>query len=427
MILDIPLFRPLRIREFRLFWGAMAISLIGDQLTFIALPWLVLKLTGDPLAVGGVLAIASIPRAIFILVGGAVTDRFSPRLVLIISNGARMVLVLVIAALIFTDSIEMWQIYAVSLAFGLADAFMFPASAALPPRLLEGELLVAGNSLTQGTASVSGILGPGLAGVIIAFVAAGEGSFTDQYGLAMAFLLDGITFLAPVIAFLIIRDRFPPETEPGGESFMSTVIEGFSHAWNDRPIRYLTFMFGALSIVFRGPFTVGMPVFADQILSQGAAGYGTIVAASGAGVLLGVVLAGSLRRPPESWLGSILLLDFGFYGLVFIGMTFTTELLTICAMMFGASILDGYITILLITWIQQRVPRERLGRVMSVIMFVNLGLTPLSTAVAGWLIRGDLLMLMLGAGLVMWTVAGLGLLIRPLRRMGYEPEVAKRR
>ncbi len=69
-----PLLQPLRIREVRLFWGAMAVSLVGDQLTFIALPWLVLKLTGDALAVGGVLAIASIPRAIFMLVGGAVTE-----------------------------------------------------------------------------------------------------------------------------------------------------------------------------------------------------------------------------------------------------------------------------------------------------------------------------------------------------------------
>lgn len=422
MALNIPLLQPLRVKEFRLFWGAMAVSLVGDQLTFIALPWLVLKLTGDALAVGGVLAIASIPRAIFMLVGGVVTDRFSPRVVLIFSNAARMGLVLVIAALIFTDSIQMWQIYVVSLAFGIADAFMFPASISLPPRLLEDELLPAGNSLIQGTAGLSVIVGPALAGVIIAYVAAGEGSFVDQYGLATAFLLDGITFLAPVIAFLIIRDRFPPEAAPMGESLMHTMMEGLRYTWNDRPVRFLTFMIAGLSVVFRGPFSVGMPVFADQVLPQGAAGYGTIVATAGVGALLGVVVAGSLRRTPDSWLGSLILLDFGFYGLVFVGMTFTTDLVTICSMLFGASILDGYINIVLITWLQQRIPRERLGRVISVIMFFNLGLTPLSMAVAGWLIRWDLLTLMFSAGLVLWSVAVLGLLIRPLRQMGYEPD-----
>ncbi len=128
-----------------------------------------------------------------------------------------------------------------------------------------------------------------------------------------------------------------------------------------------------------------------------------------------------MRRTPDSWLGSLILLDFGFYGLVFVGMTFTTDLVTICSMLFGASILDGYINIVLITWLQQRIPRERLGRVISVIMFFNLGLTPLSMAVAGWLIRWDLLTLMFSAGLVLWSVAVLGLLIRPLRQMGFEP------
>ncbi len=103
-------------------------------------------------------------------------------------------------------------------------------------------------------------------------------------------------------------------------------------------------------------------------------------------------------------------------------MTFTTDLVTICSMLFGASILDGYINIVLITWLQQRIPRERLGRVISVIMFFNLGLTPLSMAVAGWLIRWDLLTLMFSAGLVLWSVAVLGLLIRPLRQMGFEPD-----
>jgi MFS family permease len=333
-----------------------------------------------------------------------------------------MALVLVIAALIFADSIQMWQIYVISLAFGIADAFMFPASISLPPRLLEDELLPAGNSLIQGTAGLSVIVGPALAGVIIAYVAAGEGSFVDQYGLATAFLLDGITFLAPVIAFLIIRDRFPPEAAPMGESLMHTMMEGLRYTWNDRPVRFLTFMFAGLSVVFRGPFSVGMPVFADQVLPQGAAGYGTIVAAAGVGALLGVVAAGSLRRTPDSWLGSLILLDFGFYGLVFVGMTFTTDLVTICSMLFGASILDGYINIVLITWLQQRIPRERLGRVISVIMFFNLGLTPLSMAVAGWLIRWDLLTLMFSAGLVLWSVAVLGLLIRPLRQMGFEPD-----
>lgn len=420
MTFDIPLLQPLRIREFRLFWGAMAISLVGDQLMFIAMPWLVLKLTGDSLAVGGVLAIAAIPRAVFMLVGGAVTDRWSPRIVLTLSNAVRMALVLTIGMLVYAGAIHMWQIYAAALFFGLVDAFMFPASGAFPPRLLEGEMLVAGNSLIQGTASASVIVGPALAGVIIAFVAGDEGAFGDQYGLATVFLLGGVTFLAPVVVYLSIRDRFPPESEPQGERFVDTLLDGFRHAWNDRPVRYLTFMIAGLSVAFRGPFIVGIPVFADQYLAQGAAAYGTIMAASGVGMLFGTILAGTFKRPPDTWLGSILLVDFGFYGLVFVGITLTTQLMAICAMIFVASVVDGYLTIVLITWLQLRVPRERLGRIMSVIMFFNLGLLPLSAAGAGWLMRIDLLALLFGAGILMWSISLLGLFIRPLRQMGYE-------
>ena len=94
------LLEPLKIREFRLFWIGTPTSLIGDQLSFVALPWLVLKLTGDPLAMGSVIAVAAVPRAVFMLLGGALTDRFSPRIVMLLSNLVRLVSVLVLAVLV---------------------------------------------------------------------------------------------------------------------------------------------------------------------------------------------------------------------------------------------------------------------------------------------------------------------------------------
>ena len=154
----------LRIRNFRLLWIGEGISLLGDQFYMIALPWLVLSLTGDALAVGTVLAMAGVPRALFMLVGGALTDRFSPRKLMINSNLARMLLTGLLAALVLTNLIQLWMLYISAVLFGLADAFFFPAQTSIVPKLVGKDQLQAGNAMIQGTATLSLWVGPFLAG-----------------------------------------------------------------------------------------------------------------------------------------------------------------------------------------------------------------------------------------------------------------------
>ena len=112
-------FRPLAIRNFRLLWIGSALSMLGGQLTMIAFPWLVLRLTGDSFAMGAVLAASGVPRALLMIFGGAFTDRFTPLRMLIWMNWIRMALMLILATLVFTGTIEMWMVFAVltSLAF----------------------------------------------------------------------------------------------------------------------------------------------------------------------------------------------------------------------------------------------------------------------------------------------------------------------
>src|SRR5215216_893365 len=143
---------PLSVRNFRLLWIGEGISLLGDQFYMIALPWLVLQLTGSALALGTVMALAGIPRALFVLVGGAFVDRFSPRSVMIASNFARLVLVVLLSALVLTNNVRIEMLYAFALAFGLADSFYFPGQSAIIPQLLPEDQLQAGNTFVQGTA-----------------------------------------------------------------------------------------------------------------------------------------------------------------------------------------------------------------------------------------------------------------------------------
>jgi MFS family permease len=150
-------------RNFRLLFGGSTVSALGDQFTLVALPWLVLKLTGDPAALGLVLAAMALPRAIFMLIGGAVVDRMSPRRVLLGARGANALLVSLLAVLVWTGVINMPVVYAIALGIGLSTAFAYPASSSILPQLMEPTQLASANALVMGMRQMSVFVGPLLA------------------------------------------------------------------------------------------------------------------------------------------------------------------------------------------------------------------------------------------------------------------------
>src|SRR5689334_12745963 len=155
-------------RDFALLFFGSSISAIGDTFTLVALPWLVLKISHDPAAVGLVLLITAIPRAAFMFVGGAVVDRTSPRRILLISRAWNAVFVAVLAVLVVTGAVQMWEVYALSLGIGLSTAFVYPAGSSILPQLVEKEHLQAANGMIMGMRQVAMIVGPILAGLLVA-------------------------------------------------------------------------------------------------------------------------------------------------------------------------------------------------------------------------------------------------------------------
>ncbi len=145
-------------------WVAGGLSAIGDQFDLIAFPWLVLMVTGDPTAVGIVLAVGNVPAILFILIGGSLADRYSPRLIMLASNGIRIVLVASLAALVLTELSDLWLIYVFALLKGIADSFYYPAQLAMLPRIVPVELLRQSNAAVRTTTQLSGFIGPSLAG-----------------------------------------------------------------------------------------------------------------------------------------------------------------------------------------------------------------------------------------------------------------------
>src|SRR5215813_843371 len=193
---------PLRERNFRLLLTGSTISLIGDQFYIVALPWLVLEMTGSAVAMGTMLMAAAIPRAVLMLLGGAVSDRFSPRKILMSTASTRTVLVAAIAVLKWLHVLNIEELYALAFLFGVADAFAFPAMSAFLPSLIKREQLVAGNSALQSAVQLSMIAGPAPAGFLV-----------KVFGAAWAFFLDAISFLFIIAALWALPD--PPQQQVG--------------------------------------------------------------------------------------------------------------------------------------------------------------------------------------------------------------------
>ena len=411
----------LKIRNFRLLWIGEAISILGDQFHLIALPWLVLKLTGDALAMGAVLAIAGIPRAVFMLVGGALTDRLSARTIMLASNVIRMVLVALLAVLTFSGTIQLWMLYLFAAAFGLADAFFFPAQSSIVPHLVKPELLAPANTLIQGTAQLSIFVGPALAGAMIALLSGG-GVATDAPpelgGIAIAFVIDAATFGVSALTLRLIRSpRIRVEGSTGDVSVLAAIAAGLRYTWNDVTLRTFMLIVAAINVLVNGPISVGIPVLADRRFPEGAAAFGLLLSAFGGGALVGMLLAGALPRPAPRTLGIRMLLVISLMGLglAALGLTDATPLAALVMLAMG--IVNGYVNILFITWLQQRTPENMLGRVMSLLMFASLGLSPLSNALSGALVEWNATALFVGAGIAMTTVALLASLHPQARNM----------
>ncbi len=395
----------LRKRNFRLLWMGQGATQIGSAIDIIALPWLVLKLTGDAFAMGTVLAVWGIPRAVFILVGGALTDRMSPRLVMIVADLLRMGLVLLMAILVLAESVELWMIYVFAFMVGLTSAFLIPARSAIVPFIVDTEHLQSANSVIMGTAHVCHLIGPVLAGITISFF--GDKSMLssnasevlpEALGIGIVFLVQASTNLISVLTLWMMKIEILRDKTDEHKNVWSSISTGFMTMWKDVTLRAWFFIIVALSLLFNGPIVIGIPVLADTRFPEGSTAFGVIMSAAGAGGLTGTLLAGVLPRPGPRWLGSTLTLLIGLHGIGLILLSSVYSTLMAAMITLVMSMADGYVYIMFISWVQRRTPREIMGRIMSLIMLANFGVQPVSQALAGAVVAFNTNLLFIGSG-----------------------------
>lgn len=406
-----------RTRNFGLLWGAGGLSAIGDQFDLVAFPWLVLLVTGDPLAVGAVIAVGSVPTVVFMLVGGSMVDRFSPRSIMLVSNGVRMSLSATLAALILVGLADLWLIYLFAMLKGVADAFYYPANSAMLPRIVPVGMLRQSNAVVHTTAEVSGFVGPTLAGGLIALF----GGSGDSRGIGLAFMVVAFMFLLSSLMLLAMRvgsnQSGSANEERSERGILSSIGQGIRFVRADRTMFVLFLLIAGVELFVEGPVMVGIPVMSETRLAEGALALGVIMSAYAGGSVIGAVLAGTLPEPRRA-LGPILIALIVLSGILLMPFGFLRMMWLAAGVSLLIGIIGGYTEILFVSWLQGRTPSAMMGRVMSLVMFSAVGLSPISSAVSGALIKISLELVFVGAGALMalfCLVMGLRREIRDMR------------
>ena len=381
---------PLRNPNYRLWLIGGTISLLGDQFYLVALPWLVLQQTGSAVIMGAIMMAGAIPRALLMLMGGALSDRMSARKIMIATAMARTIWVTVIGVLVWLRDLRTWELYALAVAFGVADAFAVPAQTAYMPALVKREQLVAASSVSRSTAQMTTIVGPVPAGFVI-----------KTLGVAWAFFVDAISFLFIIGALWKLPD--PPKPQTARKAMLHSIVEGIAYVGKDVPLRSLMLLAMILNFCIAGPVSIGLAYLTKTRFGSPAA-YGIAISAAAAGSLLGALLAGvwKIRRR-----GVMILLVSLALGVCLGSIGLLGKVWSIASVLLIMGTAAGMVNIHIGAWIMQRIDVAVRGRVASVLMLASYGITPISLAVAGFLVAWSLkLMFLLAGGLMVLAAAG---------------------
>ncbi len=416
----LPLWQPLAGRRFRLLFFGQGASLLADQFFLVALTLLALRVAGPGFELGAVLAVAAIPGAVLMPLGGWASDRFPPAAILVVSNTGRAAIVALFCGLVFLDAIQLWHLYVLAGGLGVLDALHYPASLSIVPSFVGKKKLEAANALVQGSEQVSGTVGPALAAAVVATV-----------GLGSAFGLNALAFLvAATIFWVTVRLTRSMETgldpEPLQEPLpdlaevnrdtgpLTSIIEGMRYAWDDVPIRAMLFGLAAINVAAVGPIVVGGALLAEERFG-GAGAFGALLSAFGGGSLIGALGAGSLGRQRRR---GIKLLDLAaFFGFALVALGFTPNLLLASVLLVPMGAAAGYLGVVLVAWMQDRVEQRFQGRMMSLVVLAAVALDPVSYALAGVLTEAGPGVLFTSAGALMLLAVLLGIANRTVRTL----------
>jgi MFS family permease len=359
--------RALRHRNFQLFFSGQLISLIGTWMQNVAQSWLVYRLTGSSLLLGSVGFASQIPVFLLAPVGGTVADRYSRHRIVIATQVASMTLAFILAGLTLAHKVQVWHIFVLAALLGLVNAFDIPARQSFIVEMVGREDLINAIALNSSMFNGARIIGPAIAGIMVATV--GEG---------WCFFANGASYIAVIVGLLLMHVQF--QRRDHTVSPFEHMKEGFRFVRNTTPIRDLLLLLGLISLVGM-PYAVLMPIFADQILHVGARGLGILMGATGVGALIGALLLAT--RSGVSGLGRWIVVSTASFGVSLILFSWSRIfwLSVIFLVPVGMSMMVQMASSN--TLIQSMVPDRLRGRVMAVYSMMFMGMAPFGALFAG--------------------------------------------
>lgn len=355
-------------RNYQLYFFAQLISLIGTWLQMIAEAWLALELTNSAFWVGIITATGFLPILLFSLFGGVIIDRFHTKNVLTFTNIAAMCLSIILGILAITGLLNVWVLMVMAFLLGCVNAIDMPARQSFTVDLVPREHLPSAIALNMGMFNSSRVIGPALAGILIA-----------KFGNGGAFILNGLTFIAPILALTAMKIQSVLPTEHAHP--IEAIKVGLKYTFTHKLIGNLI-LYAAVFSIFGFSFNTILPVIAKNTFNQDASGLGTMYTAAGLGALLGTgLVAVAAKRFKELTLIFWGSLSFVVSMLIF---SITTNFAVALSVLFLQGVVMAFPFAMLFSSIQRHVDHAVRGRVMSIFTLAFLGMQPFGSLQIGF-------------------------------------------
>jgi MFS family permease len=360
-------FQAFRYREFRLLWAGAFTSTTGSWMQLVAQSWLVLELTKSPFYLGLTGFLGQLPHILFSLLGGALADRIERRRLLLYSQYAQMATAGILTILVLLDWIEVWHLLSLVFVAGTAQAFGGPAYQALIPGLVPRKDLPNAVALNSIQFNLARVVGPLLAALALATLGAG-----------LCFGLNGLSFLAVIIALLAIRPRFVPRENK--DSVVAEIGQGLSFV-KERSVLWRLTILGFSSTFCGVPLLTLLPAFVKDVFQAGSTEYSIMMALSGSGAVVGALLYASVSRMGRQ--GLLVLCAQLVFASLLVAFAFSRSFLLSCLILFlsGTCLIALFAAIT--SLVQLTVIDEMRGRVMSIFFLAFRGGMPLGDLLAG--------------------------------------------
>lgn len=383
----------------RRLWGGQLWALAAGEIHFLVIAWLALELTGSGLALGSVLVVGILPRAVLTLLGGVAADRIGHRWILVGANVVRAVVLTILALVVQAGALQLWHLYVVGLLLGSIAAFYTPALYTAVPREVPTEHVRAGNALMRGTAEAMGVIGPVTGG----FLVGAFGTGTAIWITASCFAVSSLAMLGMRGTPLAGRVAVAEPGDAARSSVLRDLHDGFASLREDPFLMRVLALIFAAGLALTGPITVGLPWLARQEFDATPVALGLLLSMWTAGSLIGVLLAGSLSRAP-SWRALVTLVaGVLVVGLAVLGVVRALPAAAVAVLVMGVA--AGAFNIFLVTWLQLRTDPARLGRLMSMAEVAELAASPVSYLLAGWMLDVSVSWMFAGAAALMFAGA----------------------